>query len=143
MWKIERTISKGEYMYAVVPGHPNATKHGYVLEHRVVMENHLGRLLGPNELVHHLNGDRKDNSLKNLQVMSREEHTRTHHRRREVGRFKCPQCGTVFVRGMADTRDKMGRGKLIFCGRSCAGKWNSSRQLRGKVQGNLLSTYLE
>lgn len=30
---------------------PNATKNGYVLLHRVVMENHLGRLLEKNEVV--------------------------------------------------------------------------------------------
>ena len=45
VWKIRRIVSKGDYNYAVVPEHPNKTKFGYVLEHRIVMENHLGRLL--------------------------------------------------------------------------------------------------
>jgi len=58
-WKIEKIVSKGDYNYAVVKNHPNATKYGYVLHHRIVMENHLGRLLNSNEVVHHINGQKK------------------------------------------------------------------------------------
>lgn len=66
LWKIEKVISKGDYNYAIVKNHPKANKHGYVLEHRVVVENHLGRLLNPTEVVHHINHDKKDNRLKIL-----------------------------------------------------------------------------
>lgn len=70
MWKIEKIVSKGEYNYAVVKAHPNATSNGYVLEHRVVVENHLNRLLDSSEVVHHLNGDKKDNRIENLEIMT-------------------------------------------------------------------------
>ena len=43
MWNIKKIVSKGDYLYALVPEHPKATKNGYVLLHRIVMENHLGR----------------------------------------------------------------------------------------------------
>lgn len=62
--------------------HPFA-KNGYVLEHRLVMEHHLGRYLSPSEHVHHTNGDRTDNHLENLSVMTNCEHVR-HHRLQEV-----------------------------------------------------------
>lgn len=42
------------------------------------MEQHLGRTLKYNEVVDHINGNQKDNSIKNLRVMSRAEHTRMH-----------------------------------------------------------------
>lgn len=78
MFEILRIVKKGGYLYAVVPDHPNRTKSNYVLHHRVVMENHLGRLLTENEVVHHLNEDKKDNRIENLEVMTKEEHGRHH-----------------------------------------------------------------
>lgn len=50
MWKIQKLIHKGDYDYALVPDHPNATKNGYVLYHfpayvGVSLESHLGGLL--------------------------------------------------------------------------------------------------
>jgi len=53
---------------------------------RILMEEHLGRELTYDEVVHHINEDPKDNSIENLQVMSRGEHTILHHEGIEHGR---------------------------------------------------------
>ena len=48
-------------------------------EHRYVMENYLGRKLRTDQIVHHINGDARDNRIENLQVMKRSEHTAIHN----------------------------------------------------------------
>jgi len=48
----------------------------YRLQHRIVMENFIGRKLSFNEIVHHIDGNKTNNNLENLRLMSRSEHTR-------------------------------------------------------------------
>lgn len=75
-WKGGRRLVGG-YVYIYHPEHPRATKQGYVLEHRLVMEGRLGRYLEPEEVVHHVNADRQDNRIENLAVFANNaEHLR-------------------------------------------------------------------
>ena len=82
-WKGGRDANSSGYIMVYSPLHPRTDKHHRVLEHRLVIEEHLGRLLEPNEIVHHLNGIRKDNRLGNLAITYRDNHS-TYTLRRQM-----------------------------------------------------------
>jgi len=86
-----RPRRKGQYVrsdgYILIrkPEHPFAQCSGNILEHRLIMEQHLGRYLKPNEVIHHINGIRDDNRLENLILFKRSKHQALHNHKREYG----------------------------------------------------------
>ena len=74
-------ISIDSYGYVKIwnPDHHFVDSKGYVKEHRLVYEEFYKCTLLPWALVHHINGNKQDNRIENLEVMNRSNHTRTHN----------------------------------------------------------------
>lgn len=78
MWKGGITKDSAGYVYIKSADHPCTGSKGYFPQHRLVMEEHIGRFLTENEVIHHINGIKDDNRLENLQLMTSSEHRSFH-----------------------------------------------------------------
>lgn len=98
--RIRRFKDKRGYIHIYRPNHPFTDKNGYVYEHRLVMEAHLGRYLTPNEVVHHKKS-RSNNNIENLELKPNQAtHARTHMIGNNYSKIvdhtntKCIECGS-------------------------------------------------
>ena len=82
MWRQKRkkytTITQG-YLHVYRKGHHKADTYGRVPEHIIIMEEAIGRPIAENEIVHHINMEKLDNSFNNLSVVHRLDHHSIHH----------------------------------------------------------------
>jgi len=81
-FKIGRILRRG-YIYIYIKKHPYSIKYGvtrYVPEHRLIMEKHIGRYLKPTEVVHHIDGNTKNNIISNLILFPNQaSHSKLHY----------------------------------------------------------------
>ena len=102
-WKGGTRITKDGYKEIKCPSHPNAKKNGYVLEHRMIASNAIGRPLLKSEIIHHIDKDRKNNTLYNLEITNASNHIINHRKGNNFPRsnrsiFKCERCSITFYR---------------------------------------------
>lgn len=93
--KLQKRMVRG-YVWVLYEKHPFANAKGYVCEHRLVMEKFLGRLLTKKEVIHHINMNKSDNRIENLQLFS----SRQEHMKGNVNialEVQCPNCNFNFL----------------------------------------------
>jgi hypothetical protein len=126
---IEKIIKKGEYLYCIVRDHPNRTKNDYVLHHRAVVENSLGRYLTEDEEVHHINqNDKHNNELDNLELISKHEHRLLHGNllKKPLVDVTCPNCKVTHKIKPKNYAYHTRQGRVnFFCSHKCSGMYHS------------------
>jgi len=79
-WNGGKRITNQGYIEIKSSNHPFKNKQGYVPKHRLVVEKYLKRYLTKDEIIHHINGDTKDNRIKNLYLFSKRWEHCVYHR---------------------------------------------------------------
>lgn len=92
-WKSDEKRNSYGYKLIRVEGHPFANTDGFVFEHRLIAEKYLlneensieidgKRYLRQDYVVHHIDENKKNNSIENLMVMTKGDHIKLHNTKR-------------------------------------------------------------
>lgn len=79
-WNNGKVIHTKGYILLLKKEHPFSNKAGYIFEHRLIMEKHIGRYLNPEEIVHHKNNNPIDNRIENLYLCKNNKEHRKFHK---------------------------------------------------------------
>lgn len=116
---------------------------------RYIMSVHLKRQLKPHEQVDHRDENRTNDSLNNLQILSRQENTQKYIRgdtspRKTLILLRCPECLQEFIRPRNQTH-LLGFKKATFCSRECVGKFggrrNRQEDISDRLEGQVIKIY--
>jgi len=77
-WRGGRRMTSEGYIEVYCPDHPNANRRKCVYEHQLVVEQYIGRYIKPGEVVHHLDGNKSNNDISNLLLLTNSDHIKLH-----------------------------------------------------------------
>ena len=122
-------MKNGDYILVLAPENFPGKRYRekYCFEHHLVYWNYYHIIPTKDQIIHHINGDKQNNSISNLTLMSRREHSRMHSLRKgkTFVTLKCPFCHKVFDRAKVCTHLTKSKNKFTFCSRSCAAKYSN------------------
>ncbi len=78
------------YNYLYKPNHPNSKKNGMIAEHTYLLSKKINRPLRKKEQCHHKDGNKLNNDIKNLELITISEHTHRHKGYKRV--INCAIC---------------------------------------------------
>lgn len=129
----------GQYEYRIVYNHPRANSEGAVYLHVLVAEEKLGRYLLPEEVVHHIDGDKTNNDPNNLIVFyTKADHSSFHKNGCNINNITLLPCGS-YISNTLSTRcpicgeKKSKNGKTCYKCRSVQSNKPSKEELFNKL----------
>lgn len=119
------------------PEYPGKRYRGrYVYEHHLVWWQTHGSVVSDGAVVHHRNGDKRDNRVENLELLTRVAHAEHHGLEKTADAelpFTCSECGGAFMllASKANTRKRQNTATgNLFCSRKCAAKGRARREMK-------------
>lgn len=119
-------MRNGAYEFVLAPKDYPGKKYRqrYIYEHHLVMWRSKGIIINVNQVVHHKNGNKRDNRISNLEVQCAQAHRKEHGQdRRKIARIStvCGLClkPIVIERGQLKSRLKKNKFGKIFCSTAC------------------------
>jgi len=97
--------------------------------HRIVAEQKIGRKLLKEEIVHHINGNIRDNRPENLEITTPKKHSIYHNFKKRI-QIKCHNCGKIILMREKLYQWKKNKNKNIYCSKECSGQKEGIKNLK-------------
>jgi hypothetical protein len=117
-------MKNGKYTLIIAPDNYPGKKYRdrYAYEHTVKYWKANGSVPGPGMEIHHINGDHRDNRIKNLKLVTSMEHRKIHAEVNRVHphKYDCDNCGKEHQMAARNYRYKWKAGqRFFFCSTKC------------------------
>ena len=143
-------MKNGEYILVCAPDNFPGKKYRdkYCLEHHLIYFLNYGVVPKEDEIIHHINGNKYDNRIENLQLLTKKEHNKIHRYKNVTNlvKLKCPICNKVFI---VERRNSLlvKRCKSQCCCKDCAYTLDALRRTNNEkylklIQGNIISEFV-
>lgn len=127
-------MKNGNYTLVVAPENYPGKKYRdkYCYEHILVWWQNTGYLLKKGEIIHHKNGNHRDNRFENLELMRNSLHSFNHSSTgKTMIKIKCNFCKKEFKRELRYIKISKKKGqKNFYCNRSCMGSDQIFRHIK-------------
>lgn len=132
MRKLKSEMLWGGRVYIKIKESPKS----WILKSRYLMEQKLGRSLLHTEIIHHINGDKTDDRIENLQIVSRKEHVILHHKGKVINNDVRNKISKAKIGAKLSEEHKQKVSKSLIGNRRALGK-KHSEEIKNKISNSL------
>ena len=127
-------MKNGEYTLVLAPENfsGNIYRKKYCYEHHLIYWKYTGVVPKEDECIHHVNENKRDNKIENLELLKIKDHVIYHTvtNGKNILICKCPGCGSIFKKD----KNKVKKNSIICCSRECIGLYTAKVRRNPKVK---------